>query len=139
MELPARRHSLERPALPAHFRRPRAFAGRRLAVHGLARSFHLINAQDSALAAPQRIKIVEAGSGDTAETLAARMAFLPRPVDQFMILNGSSEAQRSFPGSATRSSLSERRSLSAEKRARLSGRLVVATHNSGKLRESASS
>jgi len=29
-------------------------------------SFHLINAQDSALAAPQRIKIVEAGSGDTA-------------------------------------------------------------------------
>jgi predicted Zn-dependent protease len=51
-------------------------------------SFHLINAQDSAMAAPQKIKIVEAGSGDTAETLAARMAFLPQSLDQFLILNG---------------------------------------------------
>ena len=61
-------------------------------------SFHLINAQDSALAAPQRIKIVEAGSGDTAETLAARMAFLPRPVDQFMILNGLERGAALVPG-----------------------------------------
>ena len=61
-------------------------------------SFHLINAQDSALAAPQRIKIVEAQSGDTAETLAARMAFLPRPVDQFMILNGLERGAALVPG-----------------------------------------
>jgi predicted Zn-dependent protease len=60
-------------------------------------SFRLINAQDSALAAPQRIKIVEAGNGDTAETLAARMAFLPRPVDQFLILNGLERGAR-VPG-----------------------------------------
>ena len=51
-------------------------------------SFRLINAQDSALAVPQKVRIVEAKPGDTTETLAARMAFLPRPVDQFLILNG---------------------------------------------------
>jgi predicted Zn-dependent protease len=51
-------------------------------------SFHLINAQDSALAAAQAIKIVAAGSTDTSETMAGRMAFLPHPLDQFLILNG---------------------------------------------------
>jgi predicted Zn-dependent protease len=52
------------------------------------KSFHLLNAQDSALAAAQRIKIVEAGSGEAPETLAARMSFLPSSLDQFLILNG---------------------------------------------------
>jgi predicted Zn-dependent protease len=51
-------------------------------------SFRLVNAQDSALAAPEKIRIVEATSGDTAETLAARMGFLPQWLDQFLILNG---------------------------------------------------
>jgi len=51
-------------------------------------SFHLINAQDSALAAAQAIKIVAAGSVDTSDAMAARMAFLPQPLDQFLILNG---------------------------------------------------
>jgi predicted Zn-dependent protease len=51
-------------------------------------SFHLINAQDSALAAAQAIKVVAAGSTDTGESMAARMAFLPHPLDQFLILNG---------------------------------------------------
>ena len=49
---------------------------------------HLINAQDSALAAAQSIKVVAAGSADTSDTMAARMAFLPHPLDQFLILNG---------------------------------------------------
>ncbi len=51
-------------------------------------SFHLINARDSALAAPQAIRIVAAGGVDTAETMAGRMAFLPEALDQFLILNG---------------------------------------------------
>jgi predicted Zn-dependent protease len=51
-------------------------------------SFHLINAQDSAIAAPQTIRIVPAGGIDTAGTMAARMAFLPEALDQFLILNG---------------------------------------------------
>jgi predicted Zn-dependent protease len=61
-------------------------------------SFHLINAQDSAMAAPQKIKIVEAGSGDTAETMAARMAFLPQSLDQFLILNGLDRGAALVPG-----------------------------------------
>ncbi len=51
-------------------------------------SFHLINARDSALAAAQSIKIVTAGSADTPDALAARMAFAPQALDQFLILNG---------------------------------------------------
>lgn len=51
-------------------------------------SFHLINAQDSAAAAAQAIKIVTAGGADSSETMAARMAFLPDALDQFLILNG---------------------------------------------------
>ena len=61
-------------------------------------SFHLLNAQDSALAAAQKIKIVEAGSGDTPETLAARMAFLPQSIDQFLILNGLERGAPLVPG-----------------------------------------
>ena len=51
-------------------------------------SFHLINARDSALAAARSIKVVAAGSADTPDTMAARMAFLPQSLDQFLILNG---------------------------------------------------
>ena len=67
-------HSLS-PAVDARFR-------------ASLESFHLINAQDSALAAAQTIKIVAAGGADTSETMAARMAFLPHALDQFLILNG---------------------------------------------------
>jgi predicted Zn-dependent protease len=51
-------------------------------------SFHLINAQDSALAAAQTIKVVAAGGADTSDMMAARMPFLSHPLDQFLILNG---------------------------------------------------
>jgi predicted Zn-dependent protease len=51
-------------------------------------SFHLINARDSTLAASETIRIVTAGGVDTPDTMAARMAFLPEPLDQFLILNG---------------------------------------------------
>ena len=61
-------------------------------------SFRLINAQDSALAAPEKIRIVEAANGDTAETLAARMGFLPQWLDQFLILNGLERDAALVPG-----------------------------------------
>jgi predicted Zn-dependent protease len=61
-------------------------------------SFRLINAQDSALATPEKIKIVEAANGDTAETLAARMGFLPQWLDQFLILNGLERDAALAPG-----------------------------------------
>ncbi|HEY3623879.1 MAG TPA: M48 family metalloprotease [Roseiarcus sp.] len=61
-------------------------------------SFRLINAQDSAVASPEKIKIVEAANGDTAETLAARMGFLPQWLDQFLILNGLERGAALVPG-----------------------------------------
>jgi predicted Zn-dependent protease len=61
-------------------------------------SFHLLNAQDSALAAAEKIKIVEAVSGDTSETLATRMGFLPQSLDQFLILNGLERDTALVPG-----------------------------------------
>jgi predicted Zn-dependent protease len=61
-------------------------------------SFRLINGQDSALASPEKIRIVEAANGDTAETLAARMAFLPQSLDQFLILNGLERGAALVPG-----------------------------------------
>jgi predicted Zn-dependent protease len=63
-------------------------------------SFRLINARDSALAAAQSIKIVTAGSVDTPETMAARMAFVPQPLDQFVILNGLVRGAPLSPGQA---------------------------------------
>ena len=51
-------------------------------------SFHLINARDSTLAAAKSVRIVTAGSADTPDSLAARMAFAPQALDQFLILNG---------------------------------------------------
>ena len=63
-------------------------------------SFRLINAGDSALAAAQSIKIVTAGSVGTPETMAARMAFLPQSLDQFLILNGLERRAPLKPGQA---------------------------------------
>ena len=61
-------------------------------------SFHLINARDSAVAAPQAIKIVPAGGVDTPDTMAARMGFLPDALDQFLILNGLERGAPLNPG-----------------------------------------
>jgi predicted Zn-dependent protease len=61
-------------------------------------SFHRINAQDSAQAQPEKIRIVEATAGDTPETLAARMGFLPQWLDQFLILNGMERGAALVPG-----------------------------------------
>jgi predicted Zn-dependent protease len=61
-------------------------------------SFRRISAQDSALAPPEKIKIVEATNGDTAETLAARMGFMPQWLDQFLILNGLERDAALVPG-----------------------------------------
>ncbi len=61
-------------------------------------SFRVINSQDSVLASPEKIRIVEAAGGDTAETLAAKMGFLPQWLDQFFILNGLERDAAIVPG-----------------------------------------
>ncbi len=88
VELPARRGAprgrLYRLIFAAHTLSPAVDARFRASLE----SFHLINAQDSALAAARNIKIVTVGSADTSDAMAARMAFLPHALDQFLILNG---------------------------------------------------
>jgi len=61
-------------------------------------SFHLINAADSALAEPQFLRVISASDVDTPESMAARMSFLPRPLDQFLILNGLERGAPLKPG-----------------------------------------
>ena len=61
-------------------------------------SFHLINARDSALAAPEALRIVTAGSADTPDTMAARMASAPQPADEFLVLNGLERGDPLKPG-----------------------------------------
>src|ERR1700759_4880818 len=99
MELPSRGRAPERTALSPPFRPPRSFASP-VASRFMASldSFRLVNAQDSALAAPEKIKIGEAANGDTPETLAARMGFLPQWLDQFLILNGLERDAALVPG-----------------------------------------
>jgi predicted Zn-dependent protease len=61
-------------------------------------SFRPLTPQDAALAAPEKIRIVEAQTGDDPETLAARMGFLPQWLDQFLILNGLERGVAIIPG-----------------------------------------
>ncbi|HXW20148.1 MAG TPA: Zn-dependent protease, partial [Roseiarcus sp.] len=51
-------------------------------------SFHKLSPQEAGEVHPARIEIVTAGSGDTADGLAARMAVPDRPLEQFLLLNG---------------------------------------------------
>ena len=50
------------------------------------------------MASPEKIRIIEAAGGDTAETLAAKMGFLPQWLDQFFILNGLERDAAIVPG-----------------------------------------
>ena len=61
-------------------------------------SFRLINAPDSALAERQFLRIVSASGDDTPAGMAARMSFLPSPLDQFLILNGLERGASLTPG-----------------------------------------
>ena len=52
------------------------------------RSFKRLTPKEAAAARPYRIGLVTAAAGDTAETLAAKMAFPDRQLDRFLVLNG---------------------------------------------------
>jgi len=51
-------------------------------------SFRPITPEEEKLAQPLHVRLVVAGAGDTAATLADRMALADRPVEQFQLLNG---------------------------------------------------
>jgi predicted Zn-dependent protease len=63
----------------------------------LFQSFRLLSAQEAASLKPRRIRTVRAGAGDTARTLAARMA-TDEPMAHFLMLNGRAAGDPVKPG-----------------------------------------
>ena len=137
VELPPWGRAPERTALSPHLRRPQSFARRRLALHGLAR--FVSSDQCARLRAGRAGKDQDCrGDGRRHPRNAGRADGLPAAMARSVPDPQRPRAgrRRSFPGSAIRSSSVERRIPRAPARARrLTGRLVVATHNPGKLRE----
>jgi predicted Zn-dependent protease len=67
------------------------------AFRASASSFHRLTPSEVAQARPLRIQLVTVAPGDTAETLAARMA-TDRPLERFLVLNGLANGQAMTPG-----------------------------------------
>jgi predicted Zn-dependent protease len=63
-----------------------------------AESFRRMTAQEQAALKPLRIALVTAGAGDTAETLASRMALDEPKIERFRVINGLQISDRVFSG-----------------------------------------
>src|SRR5262245_19202048 len=57
-------------------------------------SFRELSASEAAELRPQRIRLVRVASGDTVESITARMAFEDYRVDRFLVLNGLKRSDR---------------------------------------------
>jgi predicted Zn-dependent protease len=68
------------------------------AYRASAQSFRRLTAQESAALRPLRISLVTAGTADTAETLASRMALDEPKLERFRVLNGLQISDRVFAG-----------------------------------------
>jgi predicted Zn-dependent protease len=68
----------------AHSLNPAVDARFRASIH----SFHRLRPEEAAQARPQRLQIVAAQPGETADSLARRMDVGDRALDQFLVLNG---------------------------------------------------
>jgi predicted Zn-dependent protease len=66
-------------------------------VGGLFRSFRMLSAEEAASLRPRRIRTVRVGPGDTARSLAARMA-TDAPLQHFLMLNGRTASEPLKPG-----------------------------------------
>ncbi len=51
-------------------------------------AFHPLTEQEAALVQPLHVRLATAGLGDTAETMAAKMTVVDRPLEHFLLLNG---------------------------------------------------
>ena len=136
VELPPRGRAPERAALSPHLRRPQSFARRRFALHGLAR--FVSSHQRAGLGAGRAGKDQDRRGGERRHRRNARRADgLPAAMARSVL---DSQRPRAGRRRRSRAALQDRRPLSGEaasagEQARLAGRLVVATHNAGKLRE----
>lgn len=77
-------------------------AGRGREFDPLINSFHRLDAREAAAARPRRIGVVTVRPGDTAESLARRMAFTDFQLDRFLMINGLDANTRLEPGRAVK-------------------------------------
>ena len=73
-------------------------AGRASTFSSMFNSLRRINANEAAQVVPRRVDVVTAGRGDTAQTLASRMAYGNAQLERFRVLNGLSANAQVVPG-----------------------------------------
>jgi predicted Zn-dependent protease len=61
-------------------------------------SMHRISATEAGQVKPRKLVVVTVKAGDTAQTLAKRMAYADAPLDRFLVLNGLDADSRLTPG-----------------------------------------
>lgn len=61
-------------------------------------SFHRLSASEATTARPRRVEVVTVRAGDTAQSLAGRMAFDDDRMERFLLLNGLDRDERLRPG-----------------------------------------
>jgi predicted Zn-dependent protease len=62
------------------------------------RSIRRINATEASAVKSRKLDVVTVKSGDTVQSLGARMAYTDRPVDRFLVLNALTASSRLVPG-----------------------------------------
>lgn len=73
-------------------------AGRSSVFEPMFDSLRRISANEAAQVVPRRVDVVTAGSSDTVQSLAARMAFSDAQVERFRVLNGLASNAQLVPG-----------------------------------------
>ena len=73
-------------------------AGNAAQFNGMYASLRRISADEAAAVRPRKLVVVSARSGDTVQSLAARMAYGDAAVNRFLVLNGLEAGSRIAPG-----------------------------------------
>ncbi|MFY7835614.1 MAG: M48 family metalloprotease [Novosphingobium sp.] len=73
-------------------------AGQSGQFNSLFRSLRRINATEASAVKPRRLSVVTVKTGDTLQSLSARMAFTDRPLERFLVLNGLTSTSKLVPG-----------------------------------------
>lgn len=73
-------------------------AGQAGQFDSMFRSIRRINATEASAVKARKLDVVTVKSGDTVQSLGARMAYTDRPVDRFLVLNALTASSRLVPG-----------------------------------------
>jgi len=73
-------------------------AGQSSQFDSLFRSLRRINATEATAVKPRRVSLVTVKSGDTLQSLSAKMAFTDKPLERFLVLNGMTSSSKLTAG-----------------------------------------